>query len=682
MDKKQAKERIEKLKKEIWHHNYQYHVLDSPDISDEAFDSLKHELKKIEEQFPEFITSDSPSQRVSGKALDKFQKVKHKLPMLSIEDAFSEEELNDWEQRIKKFSPNNNFDYFVEMKIDGFAISLIYKNGIFTQGSTRGDGIIGENVTQNLKTIVSIPLKIVIHGKMPNKEIEKNAKKLIENGEIEVRGEVYMDKKAFEKVNKEREKQNLPLYANPRNTAAGSIRQLDPQLAGSRDLKFLAYDITTDFGHKIHQEEHEIAKSLGFRTDEGRYCRDLKEAMKFFNEIGDKREKLSFQIDGVVVNVNNNKLFDKLGAIGKTRRGMVALKFPAKQATTIVENIKVQIGRTGALTPVAHLKPVQLGGTTITRATLHNEDEIKRLGVKIGDTVIIQRAGDVIPDIFEVLKGMRTGREKEFHMPKICPICNSKVIRPEGEAVHRCSNLHCGAVQKKFLYYFVSKKAFNIEGLGPKKIDQLMDEGLISSPSDIFELKQGDLLPLERFAEKSAENLINSIEKSKQISLNKFIFALGIRHIGEETAIDLANTFGSIDNLKKAGINDLLKNRDTGEIMAKSTYEWFRNKKNADLLDKLKKVGIKILNPPPSPRLRRASKTQNKIFVLTGELETMARDEAKEKIRELGGDVAGSVSKNTDWVVAGSDPGSKYDKAQKLGVKVINEKEFLKLLKQ
>lgn len=682
MDKKQAKERLEKLKKEIWHHNYQYHVLDNPDIQDGAFDALKNELEELEYKFPDLITSDSPSQRVSGKALDKFQKVGHKLPMLSIEDSFSEEELNNWGQRIKKLSPNNNFDYFVEMKIDGFAISLIYKNGIFVQGSTRGDGIIGEDVTQNLKTVASIPLKIVIYGKILNKEIEKNVKKLIKNNEIEVRGEVYMDKKAFEKVNKEREKQNLPLYANPRNTAAGSIRQLNPQLAGSRDLKFLAYDIITDFGCKTHQEKHEIAKSLGFRTDEGRYCGDLKEAMKFFNEIGNKREKLPFQIDGVVINVNNNKLFDRLGEIGKTRRGMIALKFPAKQATTIVENIKVQIGRTGALTPVAHLKPIQLGGTTITRATLHNEDEIKRLGVKIGDTVIIQRAGDVIPDIFEVLKGMRTGREKEFHMPKICPVCNSKVIRPEGEVVHRCSNLHCGAVQKKFLYYFVSKKAFNIEGLGPQKINQLMDEGLISNPPDIFELKQGDLLPLERFAEKSAENLINSIEKSKQISLSKFIFALGIRHIGEETAIDLANTFGSIDNLKKAGINDLLKNKDTGEIMAKSAYEWFKNKKNINLLDNLKRVGIKIINFAKSETGQRRQKLMGKIFVLTGELETMTRDEAKEKIRELGGDVTGSVSKNTDFIVAGFEPGSKFDRAKKLNVKILSEDEFLKLLKQ
>lgn len=682
MDKKQAKERLEKLKKEIWHHNYQYHVLDNPDIQDGAFDALKNELEELEYKFPDLITSDSPSQRVSGKALDKFQKVGHKLPMLSIEDSFSEEELNNWGQRIKKLSPNNNFDYFAEMKIDGFAISLIYKNGIFVQGSTRGDGIIGEDVTQNLKTVASIPLKIVIYGKILNKEIEKNVKKLIKNNEIEVRGEVYMDKKAFEKVNKEREKQSLPLYANSRNTAAGSIRQLDPQLAGSRDLKFLAYDIITDFGCKTHQEKHEIAKSLGFRTDEGRYCGDLKEAMKFFNEIGNKREKLPFQIDGVVININNNKLFDRLGEIGKTRRGMIALKFPAKQATTIVENIKVQIGRTGALTPVAHLKPIQLGGTTITRATLHNEDEIKRLGVKIGDTVIIQRAGDVIPDIFEVLKGMRTGREKEFHMPKICPVCNSKVIRLEGEVVHRCSNLHCGAVQKKFLYYFVSKKAFNIEGFGPQKINQLMDEGLISSPPDIFELKQGDLLPLERFAEKSAENLINSIKKSKQISLSKFIFALGIRHIGEETAIDLANTFGSIDNLKKAGINDLLKNKDTGEIMAKSVYEWFKNKKNINLLDNLKRVGIKIINFAKGGTGQRRQKLVGKIFVLTGELETMARDEAKEKIRELGGDVAGSVSKNTDFVVAGFEPGSKLDRAKKLNVKILSEDEFLKLLKQ
>jgi len=678
MDKKQAKQRIEKLKKEISHHSYLYHVLDRSEISDPAFDSLKHELYKLEQKYPEFITPDSPTQRVGGRPLAKFGKVRHKIPMLSIEDVFSEQELKAWQERIQKLVPGKKLDYFVEMKIDGFGVALIYKNGIFFQGSTRGDGKIGEDVTQNLKTIPSIPLRIHIHGKLPNKKIEERVEKLIKGGEIEIRGEIYMDRKAFEKVNKEREKKRLSLYANPRNTAAGSIRQLDPKLAGSRDLKFLAYDLITDLGQKAHQEKHQITKAIGFKTDEGKYCKDLKEVIGFYKNVIKKRDKLPFQIDGVVVNVNNNKIFEKLGSVGKAHRGMIAFKFPAKQITTVIKNIKIQVGRTGALTPVAFLKPVQLGGTTISRATLHNEDEIKRLGVKIGDTVIIQRAGDVIPDVIQVLPRLRTGKEKEFYMPKKCPVCGSEVIRPKGEAIHRCSNFHCGAIQRRKFYHFVSKKAFNIVGLGPKIIDKLMDEGLISGPADIFELKEEDLVLLERFAEKLAGNLIKEIEKSKMIPLHKFIFALGIRHVGEESAINLADYFGNLENLKKAKIDDLLKNKDTGEVMAKSIYEWFHNKKNLELLEKLDRAGVRIKNVKHKAQ---NAKLKGKIFVLTGELESMTRDEAQEKIRELGGDISSSVSKNTDWVVIGKEPGSKYDKAKKLGIKTIGEKEFLKMIK-
>jgi DNA ligase (NAD+) len=664
MNKKQAKERIEKLKKEISRHSYLYHVLDSPEISDAAFDSLKHELYKLEQQFPEFITPDSPTQRVGGKPLDKFEKAYHKIPMLSIEDVFSEDELQAWQERIQKLVLNEKLDYFAEMKIDGFGISLIYKNGIFSQGSTRGDGRIGEDVTQNLRTIPSIPLRL---------------REPYRDKSVEIRGEVYMDKKAFEKVNKQREKQKLPLYANPRNTAAGSIRQLDPKLAASRDLKFLAYDLVTDLGHETHQQEHQITQALGFRTDQGKYCKDLEAIIDFYKEISLKRDKLPLQIDGIVVTVNNNKIFKRLGSIGKTHRGMIAFKFPAKQTTTLIKDIKVQVGRTGALTPVAHLKPVQLGGTTISRATLHNEDEIKRLGVKIGDTVIIQRAGDVIPDVVKVLLRLRTGKEKEFKMPKNCPACGSSVIRPKGEAVHRCSSLKCGVIQKKGLHHFVSKKAFDINGLGPRTINQLMDEGLVSNPADIFQLKQGDLLPLERFAEKSAENLLKGIEKSKAISLHKFIFSLGIRHVGEESAINLANHYNNLENLEKAEIDDLLKVKDTGEVMAKSIYTWFRGRKSLELLQKLGQAGVKIQNPKSKIQIK--SKIQNKIIVLTGELDSMSRDEAKQRIRESGGDPASSVSKNTDFVVAGKEPGSKYNKAKKIGIKIINEKEFLDLIK-
>jgi len=678
MTKQEVKQRIEKLRKEINHHRYLYHVLDTQEISDPALDSLKHELYGLEQKYPEFITPDSPTQRVGGKPLDKFEKVHHQSPMLSIEDIFSKEELIGWQERIQKLVPHEKLDYFAELKIDGFAMSLIYKNGIFVQGSTRGDGLIGEDVTLNLKTIESIPLKLEIHGKMPSQEMENRTRRLIENGEIEVRGEVYMDRHAFEKANKERKKQGLALYANPRNTAAGSIRQLDPKLAASRDLKFLAYDLVVDFGQTTHQEKHQIAKILGFKTDEGVFCKNLEDIANFRNKIMKGREKLPFQIDGIVASVNSNRIFKKLGVVGKTPRGIIAFKFPAKQGTTIVEDIKVQVGRTGALTPVAYLKPVQIGGTTISRATLHNEDEIKRLGIKIGDTVIVERAGDVIPDIVQVLPGLRTGKEKEFRMPRVCPVCGSKVIRPEGEAIHRCSNPKCGIIRRMAICHFVSKKAFNIVGMGPKIINQLMDEGLVSDFSDLFELEEGDLMPLERFAEKSAEKLINSIQKSKEIPLKKFIFALGIRHAGEETAIELSNHFGNLEKLKKAKLEDLLKIQDVGEVVAKSIYDWFKNKSNLKLLEKLDKVGVKIL----SQKLKvKSQKLKDKIFVLTGELESMTRDEAKEKIRALGGDISESVSKNTDFVVAGKEPGSKYEKAKELGVKIISEKAFLKIIK-
>lgn len=675
MEKKEAKERIKKLRKLINRHSYLYHVLDKPEISDAVFDSLKHELKKLEDEYPDLITPDSPTQRVSGKALDKFVKVKHKKLMLSLEDVFYAEELESWQERIQKIVPNRKLDYFAEMKIDGFAISLVYRNGIFVEGSTRGDGRIGEDVTQNLKTIESIPLKLENRGKMPSKSIEKKAEKLIEKGEIEIRGEVYMTKKAFEKVNKEREKKKQPLYANPRNTAAGSIRQLDPKIAGSRQLEFLAYDVVTDLGQEKHQEEHQIAQALGFRIDEGKYCSNIDKVIKFWEKIKSKREKLAYQIDGVVISVNDNKNFERLGVVGKAPRGAIAFKFPAKEVTTQIEDIIIQVGRTGALTPVAVLKPVHIGGTLVSRATLHNADEIKRLGLKIGDTVVVQRAGDVIPKVVKVIKKLRGGKEKEFQMPKRCPVCGGKVIRPKGEAVHRCTNKNCGALQKKKLIHFVSKKAFDIEGMGPQIINQLMDEGLVSEPADIFSLKQGDLVPLERFAEKSEANLIESINQKREISLNRFIYALGIRHVGEETAIALTRYFGNLDKIKKSSFEELSKIKDVGQIVAKSIFEWFNNKRNVRLVDRLLKE-VKVKKAKTFKK-----KLLDKTFVFTGELDKFTRDEAKDKVRNLGGDVSSSVSKETDYVVVGKEPGSKYDKAKKLGVKMINEKEFLRMVK-
>ncbi len=679
MEKQEAKKRINKLKEVINYHRYLYHVQNRQEISDAALDSLKHELFKLEEQFPQLITSDSPTQRVAGEALKEFKKIKHTVPMLSIEDIFLEEELRDWEDYLRRLVPHHfsqksgGGEYFAELKIDGFAVNLIYTAGVFSVGATRGNGAIGEDVTQNLKTIESIPLKLHIHGNFPSKETAEKVKKLIGNGKIEIRGEVYMEKRAFEKFNKELELKGEKTFANPRNLAAGSIRQLNPKLAASRPLKFLAYDIITDMGQIKHSEEHQILPILGFKTDPGKVCRKLSDIVDFWKEIAKKRDSLPFQIDGVVVSVDNNSLFSKFGIVGKSPRAIRAFKFSPRQATTRVTDIKVQVGRTGAMTPVAVLDPIGVGGVTITRATLHNEDEIKRLGVKIGDTVIVERAGDVIPSVAKVLQELRSGKEKEFHFPKNCPVCSTRLSRVGEEVVWRCPNPNCPARKREILYHFASRKAFDIDGLGPQIINQLMDENLISSAPEIFELKEGDLIPLERFGEKSAKNIIDAIEKSKTITLARFIYALGIRHAGEETAINLAH-FGSISRLMSATKEELDKIPDIGPEISKAIYEWFRQEKNQKLIDDFLKVGIKILPPE-----KVGKKLQGLIFVLTGSLETMTREAAKEKIRLLGGEISESVSEKTDYIIAGREPGSKLKIAKELAIKTLDEKEFLKM---
>jgi len=690
MTKKEAKVRIEKLKRLIHHHRYLYHVLDKQEISEAVLDSLKKELFDFEQEFPEFITPDSPTQRVGGKPLEKFEKVRHPTPMLSFNDAFSEKDMEDWLERISRLltpTEASKIDFYCEPKLDGLAIELIYENGILKAGSTRGDGIIGEDVTQNLKTIEAIPLKL-----RTKEEILKDFKtqgcdpcilEAIRNFDfkksIVVRGEAIIIKKDFEKVNKEQIKRNFPPYANPRNLAAGSIRQLDPKVTASRHLDSNAYDLVTDLGQKNHFEKHQIIETLGFKTNNkySKYCRNLKEVFEFHDFWQKNREKLPYEIDGIVVIVNDNKIFEKLGVVGKAPRGVIAFKFPLKQATTIIEDIKVQVGRTGALTPVAILKPVEVGGVTISRATLHNEDEMKRLGVKIGDTVIVGRAGDVIPDIISVLPELRTGREKEFKFPKKCPACGGKVVRPAGEVVWRCLNPKCFARQREYFYHFISKAAFDIVGLGPKIVDRLIDEGLVSDPADLFELEEGDILPLERFAEKSAKNLIEAIQSRKKIQFPRFIYALGIRNVGEETARTLAEYFGSIEKLKKASLEELQKIMNVGPMVAKSIYAFFQEKRNLKFIEKLKWVGVEIISEKKPKRQILEGKT----FVLTGSLGSMAREEAKEKIRLLGGEISESVSKKTDYVLVGKEPGSKFEKAQKLGVKTINEKEFLKILK-
>jgi len=693
MTTQEAKKRIEKLKKVINYHRYLYHVLDKQEISDAALDSLKHELKKLEDSFPALITRDSPTQRVGGEPLKIFKKIRHAIPMLSLEDVFSEQETEEWFLRVKKLAPSAAFNFYCELKMDGFAVSLIYKNGVLKTGSTRGDGIIGEDVTQNLKTIEAIPLMLEFHGRVGSEKIEKNLKKLIESGEIEVRGEVYMLKKEFKRINAERKKAGEALYSNLRNIAAGSIRQLDSKVVASRKLDFLAYGFFTDAGQKTHKEEHEICNALGFKTDKFAMLeKDIKRVVDFWKGIKTKREKLPHLIDGIVVNVNDNFLHKKLGVAGKAPRGSIAFKFQAEESTTIVENINIQVGRTGTLTPVAHLKPVSVSGVMVSRATLHNEDEIKRLGIKIGDTVIVQRAGDVIPQITSVIKNLRTGKEKEFKMPKICPICGSKAVRKEGESAYRCSNKNCFAVTRKKVYHFAGKKGFNILGLGPKIIDQFFEKELIGDASELFFLQEGDIIGLARFAEKSSAKIIETINRSKKITLAKFIYALGILHVGEETALLLAKKIAQNLNIKKemmtagqlakALINiseeEFKKIPGIGEKVAESIYKWFHNKRNINFLEKLEKAGINIEKPKT---IAKAAIFSEKTFVLTGELKSITRSDASEKIREIGGEISSSVSKNTDYVIVGENPGSKHEKAKELGVKILNEKEFLKMLK-
>ena len=664
MTKKEAKQRIEKLKKLINRYRYSRHVLDKELVPIDVEDSLKKELFDLEQKFPQFITSDSPTQRVGGRPLEKFVKVRHPQPMLSFNDAFSQKDMEDWLERISRLLTTEEvkeIDFYCEPKLDGLAIELIYENGIFKTGSTRGDGIIGEDVTQNLKTIEAIPLRLT-------KPVE-----------VVARGEVIITKKEFEKINKEQRKKGLPLFANPRNLAAGSVRQLDPKVTSQRHLDSTCYELISDFGQKTHEEEHKILHSLGFKTNNkySKYCKDLKEIFEFHSFWYKNREKLPYEIDGLVVTVNSNKIFEKLGVVGKAPRGAIAYKFPLKQATTIVEDIRIQVGRTGAITPVAYLKPVEVGGVTISRATLHNEDEIKRLGVKIGDTVVVGRAGDVIPDVVRVLPELRTGREREFRFPKKCPACQKELIKPEGKAVWRCPNPKCFARQREYFYHFV--RAFDIIGLGPKIIDKLIDAGLVSDPADLFKLEVGDILSLERLAEKSAQNLISAIQSKKKILLSRFIYALGIKNVGEETAQDLTQYFGSMEKFQGSTLEELQKIRDIGPVVAESIHQWFQEKRNLKFLEKLKKSGVTIIYFEGRVR---PGRLQGKTFVLTGSLETMTREEAKEKIRLLGGEISESISKKTDFLVAGKEPGTKYEKAKKLGIKRLKEQEFLKLIKE
>jgi DNA ligase (NAD+) len=690
MNKEEAKKRIEKLKDTINHHRYLYHVLDRQEISDSALDSLKKELFDLEQKFPDLIDKNSPTQRVGGKPLEKFQKIKHEERMLSFNDAFSVNDMEDWKTRVSKLltsEEQKKLSFYCELKIDGLAIELVYKNGVLESGSTRGDGVIGENVTQNLKTIEAIPLvlfskeKIIDNlekGNVSNKIIESTKKYNFQN-EIIVRGEAFISKNEFVKVNREQEKNGLAIYSNPRNLAAGSIRQLDPKVTAKRKLDSFAYELLTDFGAETHFEKHAILEAMGFKINSNnKYCDNLVAVFDFYKHCQKIREKINYEIDGVVVIVNSNRVFKKLGVVGKAPRGAIAFKFPAKQVTTIVEDIKIQVGRTGALTPVAYLKPVDISGVTVSRATLHNEDEIRRLGVKIGDTVIVSRAGDVIPDIIRVLPELRTGREKEFRMPSKCPICESKTEKKAGEVNYYCTNPECFAKQKENFYHFVSKGAFDIRGLGPKIIDRLIEEGLIIDGADIFKLKEGDILPLERFADKSAENLITSIQTHKKITLAKFLYALGIRNVGEKTAEELAREFKNLEEIKNAKFEEFKKIDDFGPIVTQSILNWFNDKKNSQLIDKLKKVGIEITNNSNV----KDRKLKGLTFVITGTLPTISREKAKEIVKEHGGSISDALSNKTSYLLCGENPGSKFEKAKANHIKIIEEKEFFKLVER
>ncbi|MBI4994650.1 NAD-dependent DNA ligase LigA [Candidatus Peregrinibacteria bacterium] len=681
MNKDQAFRRIEKLKEQIKKLNYAYFVLNKSDVSEAARDSLKRELKELETQFPQFITPDSPTQRVGSVLSGKFKSIHHLTPKKSLEDVFSEDEILEWEKRIQKYishpSPlTPHPSYICELKIDGLNITLHYKNGKFEKALTRGNGIEGEDVTHTVKTIESIPLEL-------NEPVD-----------LEVSGEVYMTKKSFEKMNKAQAREGNELFANPRNAAAGTVRQLDPKVAASRAICAFFYELGQNTLPCEQQTQEEVLKTfleLGLPVNpEFKVFDSIAGVTSFLNHWRERKEKLAYEIDGVVIKVNEKSLQGRMGFTAKTPRWAVAYKFPAEQTVTWVLDIVIQVGRTGALTPVAVLKPVFVAGSTISRATLHNEDELNKKDVRIGDTVIIQKAGDVIPEVVEVLKKMRTGGERKFHFPKKCPVCGGGSEKPEGEAITRCVNKNCFAREREGLIHFVSKKAFDIEGLGEKVVLQLLDFGLIADPADIFKLREEDFLQLPLFKERRSGNLISAIQKAKKVSLSRFLFALGIRHVGEGTSQDLAK-FISVHAEKKNAIKpteiyelmhkfpleEINAIEGFGDIVAQSVHEYFHNEKSKHLFEKLERAGIEIFVEIGG----KLTALNGKKVVITGSLKSMGRQEAKDLIKRAGGVSQSDASSNTNFLVAGAEPGSKLARAKELGVKIISEEEFLSLLK-
>ena len=667
LDKKLIK-RVDTLREEINLHNYSYYVLDNPDVPDSEYDRLLRELNDIEQQYPELITSDSPTQRVGATPLDSFSEVKHEVPMLSLGNAFSDDDMSDFDRRIRETVDDNNIEYAAEPKLDGLAISLLYEKGVLVRAATRGDGRTGEDVTLNIRTIDAIPLKLRGDDFPPV---------------IEVRGEVVMPKLGFNKLNKQQLDKGEKPFVNPRNAAAGSLRQLDPKITATRPLSFYSYGIGLFDGTTLpdkHSEIMEMLKSWGLRINpESQVVIGAKGCHNYYEKLAKKRNDLPDEIDGIVYKVDDIKYQNVLGFVSRAPRWAIARKFPAQEEMTTLVEIDVQVGRTGALTPVARLEPVFVGGVTVSNATLHNQDEIDRLDVRVGDTVIVRRAGDVIPQIVSVVKSKRVGKPRRYHLPVSCPVCGSETARFQDEAVTFCTGgLFCEAQRKEAIKHYASRRAMNVDGLGDKLVEQLVDEGLIHTIADLYKLNLERLIELERLGEKSAKNLLASLEKSKETTLARFVFALGIHSVGETTAQTLASHFTSLDKIINASEENLLDVPDVGPIVAENVLTFFKQDHNIEVVEQLISVGIHW------PKIKKKIESQlplaNKTFVVTGTLETMGRNDAKAGLQELGAKVSGSVSKNTDYVVVGENPGSKATKAAELGITILNENELIKLL--
>ncbi|MCR4392570.1 MAG: NAD-dependent DNA ligase LigA [Candidatus Acetothermia bacterium] len=664
-DLEEVQRRIEQLRTDIRRYDYHYYVLDQPLISDAEYDRLFRELQELEERYPQFVTPDSPTQRAGAPPAEEFGSVEHHIPMLSLQNCFSEDELAEWADRGRRLLGPAEVEYVCEPKLDGLSVELVYMDGAFTVGSTRGDGRVGEDVTRNLRTIKQVPLRLFSPDGPPPRLLE-------------VRGEVYMEKEAFRRLNREREKQGEPLFANPRNAAAGSLRQLDPSVTAGRPLKLFCYHVGRAEGIEIRSQSEllTVFPKLGLPVNPiWKLCRSLPEVIAFYHELLRGRDRLPYESDGMVVKVNDFAQREVLGEVSRAPRWAIAFKFPAEEATTRVRDIVVQVGRTGALTPVALLAPVELSGATVSRATLHNEEEVRRKDVRIGDWVLVRRAGEVIPEVIKSIPERRTGEEREFTMPDRCPACGGPVERPPGEVAHRCENVSCPARIKESIRHFAWRRAADIQGLGEKLVDRLVESGLVRRVSDIYRLRKEDLVALERMGEKSAQNLLDQIDRSKGMPLARLIFALGIRYVGEHLAEVLAEHFGSLDALARATYGELLAVPEVGPRIAQSVVDFFRNPDNRRLIEELRAAGVAVEagRPVEGP-------LSGKTFVFTGALAGLTRDEAVKLVEALGGKVSGSVSRKVDYVVVGADPGSKLARAQELGIPVLTEEEFRKLV--